>query len=468
MNGESLLPRSTTNRWTRAAVAQSKGKRKKVKGKRIRAAASTPPLGCLPTSSSMKCTIRSSSTGGCSNMFTIRFLVFILILGSINVAAQTTKSVAPKTPTEAWKLINLKAEEERARLAQEYAALFKVRDWKGEELLSLGNLYSLAGQLNPAHKALASYLADPKAANVTAARPVLLEVLIAEKDYEAALVLANRLLAEPDYDSSTLLQVVALIKSLAATGSKEAISLFDKTLPGLFRHAASEIKKDPQFGSTMAGMMLAEALEAGRAYRQTGDLGDSETLFKVFLDKFKASPLSADQKVSKFVDGAISQARVVGIPAPPLEGVEYIGMPKTSIESLKGKVILLDFLAHWCKPCVAELPKLNALQQKYSSQGLQIIGVTTLYGFIGDKKDVNPTDELSALNNLRTRYHVKFGFLVSPSAKDANYGVAAVPYVVTLLPTKALIDRSGKVRYLSIGSNESEIEKVIQALLAEQ
>ena len=103
-------------------------------------------------------------------MVAIRFLVFILVLGSINVTAQTGKSVAPKTPTDAWKLVNLKADEERAQLAQEYASMFKPGDWKDEELLSLGNLYRLAGQLNRAQEALTLYLADPKAANVSSAR----------------------------------------------------------------------------------------------------------------------------------------------------------------------------------------------------------------------------------------------------------------------------------------------------------
>lgn len=399
-------------------------------------------------------------------MVTKRFLVFILILASINGTAQTSKSVTPKTPTEAWKLVNIKTEEERARLAQEYASLFKLGDWRDEELLSLGNLYSLAGQLNRAQEALTLYVADPKAANVSGARQILLKVFIAQKNYDAALSVARRLLAEPEYDRSTLVPVVALMKSLASIGSKEAILLFEETLPGLFRHATSEIKKNPQFGSTMAGMMLADALEAGRAYRETGDLVDSEDLFKLFLTKLKASPLSSDEKLSKVVDIAISQARVVGISAPAIEGVEYIGMPKTSMESLKGKVIVLDFLAHWCKPCVAEFPKLNILQEKYGSQGLQIIGVTTFYGFVGDQKDVSPADELSALKSLRTQYSVKFGFLVTPSANNANYGAAAVPYVVTLLPTKVLIDRAGKVRYLRTGSIEFEIEKMIQVLLA--
>ncbi len=103
-------------------------------------------------------------------MVAIRLLVFILILGSINVTAQTSKSVAPQTPTEAWKLVNLKADEERAQLAQEYASMFKLGDWKDEELLSLGKLYSLGGQLSSAQKALTLYLSSSKPANITAAR----------------------------------------------------------------------------------------------------------------------------------------------------------------------------------------------------------------------------------------------------------------------------------------------------------
>src|SRR5437660_5291570 len=118
-------------------------------------------------------------------MVAIRVLVFILILGSINVTAQTGKSVAPKTATEAWQLVNLKADEERAQLAQEYASMFKLGDCKDEELLSLGNLYRLAGQLNRAQEALTLYLADPKVANVSGARQILLKVFIAQKNYDA-------------------------------------------------------------------------------------------------------------------------------------------------------------------------------------------------------------------------------------------------------------------------------------------
>lgn len=399
-------------------------------------------------------------------MIWIRLPIFVLVIGCHSLWAQVPKPAAPKTPTDAWQRVTARAEEERGRLAQEYASSFKLEDWQDEELLNLGKLNNLGGQLNSAKTALTLYLGTARVANPTAARQVLLRVLIGLKDYQAALHIAEKLLVEPEYDQDTLDSVLTLAMALAATGSREAALVFEKALPGLFRLATIEIKNNPQFGSTIAGMMLGDALGTGQAYREAGDLVASEELFTLFFKRFKASPLSVDQKVVKFVDNVISQVRVIGTVAPPLEGVEYLGMPKLSLTGLKGKVILLDFFAHWCKPCIAEFPKLNALQEKYGRQGLQIIGVTTFYGFVGNQKDVSSVDELATLRSLHKRYDVRFGFLITPSAKDANYGAAAIPYAVTVLPTKALIDRNGKVRLLRSG-NESDVERIIQVLLAE-
>ena len=218
----------------------------------------------------------------------------------------------------------------------------------------------------------------------------------------------------------------------------------------------------------MAGIMLAEAMEAGRAYREAGNLADSEDLFNVFLAAFKTSPLAIDDKVTKLVDIALRQARIVGAEAPPFEGAEYLEMTKESVEELRGRIVLLDFFAHWCKPCIAEFPKLNALKEKYGPQGLQIVGVTTYYGFVGDRQDVSPADELAALKTLHTQYNVKFGFTIGPHKDEGQYGVAAAAYFVTLLPTTALIDRNGKVRYLRTGANMAEVEKMIQVVLSER
>ncbi|MDA8432453.1 MAG: TlpA disulfide reductase family protein, partial [Nitrospiraceae bacterium] len=48
-----------------------------------------------------------------------------------------------------------------------------------------------------------------------------------------------------------------------------------------------------------------------------------------------------------------------------------------TLSSLKGKVVLLNFWATWCPPCVAEMPELNKLYRKMASRGLEIVAVST-------------------------------------------------------------------------------------------
>src|SRR5579863_659621 len=57
-------------------------------------------------------------------------------------------------------------------------------------------------------------------------------------------------------------------------------------------------------------------------------------------------------------------------PAPPIVASEWFNSPAaTSLESFRGKVVLLDFWGTWCGPCVANLPKVHALHEKYKDRG---------------------------------------------------------------------------------------------------
>jgi thiol-disulfide isomerase/thioredoxin len=140
----------------------------------------------------------------------------------------------------------------------------------------------------------------------------------------------------------------------------------------------------------------------------------------------------------------------VGAFAPAWVGLEPVGGAPSSLSELRGKVILVDFWASWCRPCRYLAPKLSALQARYGAQGLKVVGVTA------DSPEVAAT----FAERLNLRYAV---------AVDRQ-GSTARAYDVSALPTLFVIDKRGVVRDVAVGyddGQEARIEGLVKDLLAE-
>ena len=112
-----------------------------------------------------------------------------------------------------------------------------------------------------------------------------------------------------------------------------------------------------------------------RLLMTTGDMAERQGRADAALVAYRAIlEIFPDHKAAARAQGTIRSIEMVGKPFP-FEGVLLSGEPLDP-ESLKGKVVVLDFWATWCGPCVAEIPNMLRLYEEFHDQGLEIVGVS--------------------------------------------------------------------------------------------
>ncbi len=157
--------------------------------------------------------------------------------------------------------------------------------------------------------------------------------------------------------------------------------------------------------------------------------------------------------------------RLLGVAAieMPLIDQWFPGKPKT-FSDLKGKVVLLDFWATWCAPCLEAFPSLKEWQQDFGGDGFEILGLTRYYGNVNGVKADIPT-EIEFIKRFRKTHDLPYDIVV------AKGQTTQIMYGATALPTAVLIDRKGVIRYIATGTSSTrldEIRETIIKLLAEK
>ena len=144
---------------------------------------------------------------------------------------------------------------------------------------------------------------------------------------------------------------------------------------------------------------------------------------------------------------AASGERLRGLVGQPLD------LPGTLLDGaavdqagLAGKVVLVDFWATWCGPCVAEIPRVRDLYDRYHDRGFQVVGVSL-------------DDDHDALEAFVADHEIPWPIIVD--ARDEAGGLAR-RYGITAIPTMILVGRDGTV--LSTEARGRRLEE----LLAEQ
>ena len=140
---------------------------------------------------------------------------------------------------------------------------------------------------------------------------------------------------------------------------------------------------------------------------------------------------------------------IPGHPAPDFSFTPLRGGEELSLSDFRGKVVLLDFWATWCAPCMQELPNVISLYQDYHDQGFEIVGISL---------DTSESDLRSVLEDQGIPWPQCF------DGKGWDSEIAAL-YRIYGIPATLLLDRAGIIRYRDLQGEELR-EKVAE-LLAE-
>ena len=174
------------------------------------------------------------------------------------------------------------------------------------------------------------------------------------------------------------------------------------------------------------------------------NIGDRDHAKKL-LAEVAASPVVDEQTRAK----AESILHKIGAVGRPLE-ISFTATDGSEIDlqKMKGKVVLLDFWAAWCAPCLASFPEVTKLYEKYHPEGLEVFGI-------------NMDKNRAAMNSAIERFQLPWQQYFDGRGWGNKF---ALEYNVSAIPAMWLVDKRGVLRTQNAREN---LEKQIQDLLAE-
>ena len=396
-------------------------------------------------------------------------------LAELRAAGQTLTAV----------LVNPVTAEAR-RIARDCADKISADGASAAELSALASLYMYTADTAKAKTAVALVLAKPGMTDVDRADAILAAEQLALATFDPFAGInpdAEHFVRELDEMSDAVFaQKVRAHQSLL--GRYEYADIDD----GLRDHARKLLELGQRALRTNAlGMTNARAgapsvngaypvmVSAYRSLaRAAGDFLHADSALMI-LDEAERVLGMAYPAVHGAFDSQRTMYRLVGTKATPVEGKWWINARDGStLVPGNSKVTLIQFTAHWCVPCKNSYPGMLQMTKHFAGQPVESVMETYLYGFIGDKQNLTPEQEVAEDRDYYTKHHgLPFKIAINPPlargdtlTKDAErrYAVSGIPEIV-------VVDKKGIIRATVVGwdmGNGQRLTALIEKILAEK